>query len=258
MKSKFIIFPAALLISGHLYAQATITSPTLEDRFGKKIGNLGFSETTKKLGNILSNTVVSDTFYLRNASANSISLQLESKIPSYMTVQLSQQSLAPSSEGYVAFTYDASKKNDYGFVLDRITLNTNDAVQPLKALNIIASIQEFIPPLPAGDTLAVQKARVPVTTYDYGTIRQSDKVSKDFYIFNDGQHDLVIHKAKTSCGCLKTNFSKMQIPPGDSAMVSIAFDPFGKDGKDSRSVSVFMNDPSMREVNFEMQGIVIK
>ena len=75
---------------------------------------------------------------------------------------------------------------------------------------------------------------------------------------NDGKKDLLIHKAKTSCSCLKTNISKITVAAGDSSIVKVDFDSFGKEGKDSRKVDVYLNDYLNPDVSIEIKGEVFK
>ena len=46
--------------------------------------------------------------------------------------------------------------------------------------------------------------------------------------------------------------------PGETGIVHVEFDSFGKEGKDSRTINVFLNDPVMAEVKLEVSGVVMK
>jgi hypothetical protein len=110
----------------------------------------------------------------------------------------------------------------------------------------------------AEDSSQAPKARWSEANYDYGQIKQGDKISHQFVVYNDGKKDLLIHKAKTSCSCLKTNISKNTVAAGDSSIVKVDFDSFGKEGKDSRKVNVYLNDYVRPDVTIEVKGEVSK
>jgi hypothetical protein len=234
--------------------QIVSSNPTFQDLYPKRIGNLRMSTSTVSIGRIKNNVSKTDTIRLFNSSSKTMTLAVGPKVPAYVQAELGSPAIEAGKEGWMVVRYDASKVNDYGFVLDRIVLNTNDSVMAVKTINITATIEEYFNP---ADTM-LPKARISSTVFDYGAVRQGEKTSRDLMIYNDGKSDLRIHKAKTSCGCLKTTFSKDVIAPSDSASIRVQFDSFGKEGKESRKVSVFINDPVMPEIKIEVKGEVFK
>ena len=259
IKKYFLFLVAALALNNIASAQGTIVSAsgTLKDRFSKKIGNMMFSATALKLGRIKNNASKMDTIKIYNAGNSSLTLSL-GKIPAHMAVNLQSAMLSQGAETFITVAFDAAKKGDYGFVLDRFELNTNDADQPKKILTVTATIEEAFVMATAEDSLQAPKARWSESGFDYGTIKQGDKVSHQFVVYNDGKKDLLIHKAKTTCSCLKTTISKTTVAAGDSSTVKVDFDSFGKDGKDSRKVDVYLNDYQKPNVTIEMKGEVTK
>lgn len=259
MKAHFIrLVTFCLLFTVVHTGIAQVAAPLLKDKFGKRNGNLRFSSITLAFGKIKSNEVRTDTLHLFNAGERSMTLSLGSKIPGHLQVVLGQASLEPNAEGWMAVTFDAARKNDFGFVFDRFLLLTNDSIQPSKALNVSATISEYFPVMSAEDSSTVQKSRVSEMYFDYGRIHQGDKASHNFVIYNDGKRDLQIHKVKSNCGCIRSTISKSVVPPSDSSVVQIEFDSFGKEGKDSRKVNVYLNDPAQPELKLEIKGEVFK
>ncbi len=234
------------------------TEPTLEDRFPKRIGGLRFSQTTLHLGDVYNNANRMDTIQLYNNSDAPLTLSISSKLPDQIKASIEPSKLEPASEGIIVVQYDATKQKEFGFNFDRIILHTNDTEMPEKNINITLSIKEYFPPADPGDTLIAQKARLAESTYNFGRLQQGEKARHDYIIFNDGQRDLKIHHAKNTCGCIKTSFSKNIIAPGDSALASIEFDSFGKDGSTSNESVIFVNDPSQPELRLIIQGDVWK
>ncbi len=248
-----------LMLSVHANAQTTIVSSggTLNDKFSKKIGNLMFSASTVKFGRIKNNVTKTDTIRILNTGAAAVNISI-GKFPAHLKLDLKSSSVAPNSESSIVVSYDALKKNDYGFALDRFELITNDVDQPNKTLSVTATIEEAFAPIAANDTVPPAKARWKETSFDYGNIKAGDKVVHEFVVFNDGKKDLLIHKVKTNCGCLKATVSKSFVSPGDSSIVKVNFDSVGKEGKDSRKLNVYLNDYLKSDVIIEMKGEVTK
>lgn len=64
------------------------------------------------------------------------------------------------------------------------------------------------------------------TEYDFGTIKQSGPVvNKTFEVKNDGSEDVVIEKVLASCSCTSGKLGKQTIQPGETATLTVSFDP---------------------------------
>lgn len=251
---------ALLGFSMEAYSQGEIVNVkgTIEDRFPKRIGALRFSETTIHLGEVYNNQEISDTIKVYNNSDAAITISNTIKLPAHLKIDIQPLKVESLAEALVIVSYSTSGPEEFGFVLDRIILQTNDTESPDKHINITANIKEYFPPVDSTDTLAIQKARVPEKIFNFGRIQQGEKSLHDFLIINDGQKELIVHHAKTNCGCIKTTFSKNSIAPGDSAIVSMQFDSFGKEGEISKEVSIYVNDPLQPRINLVMKGDVWK
>jgi hypothetical protein len=93
-------------------------------------------------------------------------------------------------------------------------------------------------PMPAaGETATpdVAKPTGPITSivfekpeYDYGTIKDGEKVKYNYKFKNTGKEPLIITDAKGSCGCTVPNWPREPIAPGKSAEINVEFDSKGK------------------------------
>jgi len=61
------------------------------------------------------------------------------------------------------------------------------------------------------------------TEFDFGYTPQGSRVSCPFWLYSDGDEDLVVVTVKTDCGCTKAPLEKEVIAPGDSARLEIIF-----------------------------------
>ncbi|MEO8086415.1 MAG: DUF1573 domain-containing protein [Bacteroidota bacterium] len=247
------------IISAHTFSQGVVvnSNPTMNDRFSKKTGSMRLSSTIVKIGKIRNNETKSDTLKIFNDGARDLSIS-PGKVPAHLQITVGTPTLAPKAESWIAIVYDGAKRNDFGFVIDRFELITNDTIQPKKLISVSANILEFFAPMTGDDSANIQKAKWIETTYDYGRIKQGSKITHNFSLTNTGKRDLYVRKTKSSCGCLKTSATTDTIASGATGYITIEFDSYNKEGKDSRKMSVFLNDPEKPEVVLELKGEIEK
>ena len=87
-----------------------------------------------------------------------------------------------------------------------------------------------------------------IETYDFGTIKQGDKVTHDFDFVNTGKEPLVITQASGSCGCTVPQWPKEPIAKGSKATVHVEFNSTGKMGMQDKTVTITSNSKSGQKV----------
>ncbi len=105
---------------------------------------------------------------------------------------------------------------------------------------------------PADPNAAQVDPNVPKTTvqfeeseYNFGKIKEGDKVVHNFKFKNTGKEPLIINSAKGSCGCTVPEWPKEPIAPGASGEIKVEFNSKGKSGQQSKSVTIMANtDPN--------------
>lgn len=103
---------------------------------------------------------------------------------------------------------------------------------------------------------AIDTANAPVmsfasTTYDFGKIKEGEKVSFNFKFTNTGKSPLIIQSAAASCGCTVPDYPHEPVAPGDSSQIKVVFNSEGKEGMQNKVVSITSNAiPTSAEINF--------
>lgn len=86
---------------------------------------------------------------------------------------------------------------------------------------------------------------LPIKEYDFGQIKQSGPIVKrSFEVINNGTEEVSIEKVVTSCSCTTAKISKSILREGESAILTVAFDPnyhFESYDVISRTVTIFSN-----------------
>lgn len=84
--------------------------------------------------------------------------------------------------------------------------------------------------------------------YDFGTIKEGQKVSHSFEFVNSGQAPLKIERVIPSCGCTVPNYPQELILPGETGWIEFEFDSTNRVGENKRKITIIANVPSETEV----------
>ena len=93
--------------------------------------------------------------------------------------------------------------------------------------------------------------------YDFGDIKQGDKVSHVFVLTNNGGDLLKIDKILPSCGCTAAMPEKNELAPGESTNLTVTFNSSGKRGKQTKIVRINTNDTENPQTLITIKGNVI-
>lgn len=94
-----------------------------------------------------------------------------------------------------------------------------------------------------------------VEEYNFGTIKQGDKVTYDFSFVNSGKEPLIISNASGSCGCTVPSYPKEPIAKGGKAVIHVEFNSTGKMGQQDKTVTLTSNAKSGNKV-LHLKGTV--
>lgn len=111
------------------------------------------------------------------------------------------------------------------------------------ANSVFAQVQPDVPPDDQGGMLFAEgQIRFDSLEHDFGRIEDGDPVECDFKFTNVGSGLLVIANVHPGCGCTVTQLDKKEYKPGESGSIKARFDPKGKGGMQSKSITVTCND----------------
>jgi hypothetical protein len=79
------------------------------------------------------------------------------------------------------------------------------------------------------------------TKYDFGKMKEGDKVRHTWKVKNAGEHPLFISNVQTSCGCTAPFFSKEPILPGKEGEITLEFNSAGKAGDVNKNALIIAN-----------------
>lgn len=92
-------------------------------------------------------------------------------------------------------------------------------------------------------------------THDFGAFSEEmGMVTCEFKVVNIGDEPLVIYSARANCGCTTPKYDTDPVQPGDTLVISVAYDAKGRPGKFNKNVYVTTN---VGNVSLDIIGTVI-
>lgn len=114
-------------------------------------------------------------------------------------------------------------------------------------------------PMTADGKIDMEKVPVmefPQEVYDFGKIKEGEKVSFAFTFKNIGKTPLIISDASASCGCTVPQKPEDPIEPGGEGMIKVVFNSEGKMGIQNKSITLMANTVPNTKVLY-LRGEVI-
>lgn len=232
-------------LSESLYIEGTVIPKpaTMKDNLPTEMGDLLVKYRSLNFGKIKNNKVLTESFQVYNDGDAIIAwLPEKSDLPEYLQVSFNPVSLKPGELGEIVVTYDVIAKRDLGFVSDKIVLYTTEAEESEKDFHVIATIEEYFPPMTDEEIKEAPRLSIDKSQYDFGSVT-GGTVSGLFTLRNYGKSDLEIRKTKTNCGCTVSELSNSVIRPGETATMKVSFNTSGRQGRQYKTITVFSNDP---------------
>jgi len=91
---------------------------------------------------------------------------------------------------------------------------------------------------------------------NFGEITQGEKIDVEFRIKNTGTGDLLIDKAKASCGCTVPEWPKKLLVPGEEGEIKVTFNSEHRIGEQKKNITLTTNaTPSIKILTIE--GMVL-
>jgi hypothetical protein len=165
----------------------------------------------------------------------------------FLTSCKNDKPAANSTSENVAESVTSSPSLSTAESLAEATDKAADATQNLKAavgsVEKVMPSQEQINPTPPQSTTKAQTTSIKFDemSYDWGTIKEGDKMTHIFKFKNTGNHDLIISDARGSCGCTVPEWPKEPIKPGKGGDIKVVFDSAHKSGQQSKTVTIAAN-----------------
>lgn len=229
---------------------------TQEEIYIRPIGDLRFKNTHLSFDRIFVDTKKTDTLEYVNMATGPVKVSCNVSGQPFLTVKVTPETVKPNEKGLIIVTYDAKKRNDWGFVVDRFSLIVNDKAINDALISISASIEENFSTLSEEQRANAPKMEMASTDYSFGQIEEGQLIEKEFTFKNVGKGDLIIRKIKASCGCTTVEPADRVIKAGQTSSFKASVRTTGFSGRIAKSITVITNDPITPNILVRMTGIV--
>jgi hypothetical protein len=97
------------------------------------------------------------------------------------------------------------------------------------------------------------------SNYDFGDIRQGEKVEYTFRFHNTGDEPLMITNVTTQCGCTASKgWPRDPIQPGSRGEITLVFDSSGKFGRVNKVATVMSNAVNKEGTQVLLSGNILE
>jgi len=220
---------------------------TIAELYPREIGPLRAEINHISFPTIKNNEVRTEAMVLVNDSDKPVAVTVKN-LPGFIKAAIDPAIVPAKLNGVpgkskLTVVFDAKAANSFGYVVNRMYLSFDGVNDYKNSIGVSATIEEDFSGLSAAELANAPVAAFNTDNCDFGDIQQDMKKEFDFVLTNNGKRDLIIRDIRASCGCTTVNPEKKLISPGDKVPVKILFDPTGKKGRQSKTVTVITNDP---------------
>jgi hypothetical protein len=229
--------------------------PTVMDEYRFPIGDLRLNTSFISFGKVTPLTKKDTTIKFVNSGKAPLTIKTLN-LPPVLKAVFKPEIVNPNQKGELYILYDASKKNDWGFLFENLAFSINDKQDPAYKITISAEIVEDFTKLTPKQLEKAPKIKFESTLFNFGSIKEGQKAEYDFVFKNEGKSNLVLRKVTPSCGCTTTNPKDMTIKAGATSKIHVVFDSNGKSGNQNKTITLITNDPKNSSMILWVKGIV--
>lgn len=231
--------PVVLQIKGNVSTEGVGS----EADYQVQVGSWKLKSTSFNMGKVhLDDEATVRDFPFLNSGSKEITV---TKIvgPAYIKVEVSPKPVPPGEKGHVKLVYNGKKKNQYGFQTDNVEIHTDDDSEPVKSFTVYATLEDDYSMLKPEEISRGPRLLFSSTSMDFGRVNQSGSLNREVTFTNVGRKDLVIKAVQGNCSCISASAAKTTLKPGESSVIRISFNPEDRKATQTKSVTVYSNDP---------------
>lgn len=194
--------------------------------------------TTHDFGKITQGSVVNYDFEILNNGGDTLVIKDVRAGCGCTAVKPEKNILMPGEQTKILVSFDS--KGRKGHQQKYVYITSNDKDSPELRLSFTADIEVPV----TEEKSDGAKIQIDNSTHDFGEINEGQVVDWIASFSNTGKSDLVINDIKTSCGCTAAVVSGKIIKPGESGNVKIEFDSNNRQGKVTKTITLYTNESS--------------
>lgn len=228
---------------------------TVEDDYPYMIGGLRFKSNHLAFVKVKVGQKKTILHEMINVSDSTMSITFNN-VPGHVNITATPAVLKPKEKGILEVTYDAGKKNDWGFLYDRLNVLINGSASKNNILTVSATIEEDFSSYSATELANAARIEFEETLFNFGKMEQKSSVTHEFAFKNTGKSNLILRKISSSCGCTAVTPKAKVIAPGQASVIEAIFSSGSRRGRQNKSITIITNDPKNPTVILRVTGDV--
>jgi len=220
-----------------------------------EFGYLLFHKSFLDLGITKSKESKQDSLLISNDGYDEIVISDANYLPPFISAKL-PISLAPKEFKWMYFDINTGAVDTVGKYTGTIQLVTNDKFYPKKELTYQLIFEQDFSNLKRRELKKAPKIILETNYVDLGKMKSGELKSKSFTIKNEGKSDLIIKRVDTDCACAILNNLKSNIAPGEIITVTAQLDALYKQGKQTKGIVLYTNDPVNPRIVVSIAAVV--
>ena len=229
---------------------------TMEDIYPRLMGNIRLKSTNLSFTKIEPSATKTEKLELINTSKEPVTITFD-RVPAHLTIRTIPETVPPGATAEIIAVYDASKKQEWGYVSDNVWLLFNGVKANENRISVSATIEEDYSKWSADQMTNAPVIEFSETVHDFGNIKKGEKVSHVFRVKNSGKSNLHLRKVSSSCGCTVSQPDKNIIAPGETTNITVTFDSRGRSGRQNQAITVLSNDPKKSQQRLTITASIV-
>lgn len=207
-------------------------------------GNLRFKVSSFNMGRVYRKEEwVVREFPVMNGGKEAVNFTGQFERPSYINVDVQPRKLEAGEKGVIRISYNGALKDSYGFQSDNVAIETDDKGRPRISFSVYATLEDFFPEMTAAELAKAPQLTFDSHTVDFGNIKGNTTTEKSIVVTNTGRKELELKSIQPNCSCATATASKKSLKPGETATITISFNPADRTGTQNKAISFYSNDP---------------
>jgi hypothetical protein len=222
---------------------------SVDELFTFAAGKVRFESSNMAFTNVKKTEKKMRVMQLINTSTEPIKVEFDG-VPAHLTLKSNPETLKPGQKGMVEGTFDATKNSGWGSVTDMVKIKLNGVSQENIYYYVSANLVEDFSSLSKEQLENAPVFKVEATTVELGKIKGSTQNEVEFKFKNEGKSDLLIRFIRSTCGCtaVQQGNPAVGIKAGESSTIKAVFNSGSYNGKVTKAIYVYTNDPKNSEV----------
>ena len=237
-----------------LYIKGSIIphKKTVNDIYKYCLNGLRFKRNHIPLLNIKDSQVINTSVEAINTSKKPIIIKYLNNLK-HISIDLSSNKIMPNKKLNINIRYNTLLKHDWGFSLDTIKFKVNNKEEKLL---VSATISEDFSKLSSKEYNDRPIIKLSELSYFFNDRKDKKEIKHYFYITNEGNSDLIIHKIKPSSSDLHISCKSKKIKSKQTIRLDYIYDIKSKSGIQNKKIIITSNAPDSPVVKYSIKGSI--